>query len=117
MTTTQIVPCGNCTECCKRDLIFLKPDLGDKVGNYDCVFVIDKWILKHKKNGDCIYLDRAKGCTIYSNRPVVCRGLDCRFILDLPRDTRKEYIARGLIRKSLLKAARELRKRCEKSTY
>lgn len=115
MNKTNIVLCNGCTVCCQKDLIFLKPHLGDIPENYKCDLINNKWVLKHKKNSDCIYLDRSSGCTIYKNRPIVCKGLDCRFVLDLPRLTRKQLISKGLIRKEFVKAARELRKRSEKS--
>jgi uncharacterized protein len=31
------------------------------------------FILKQKKNGDCIYLDDERRCTIYFKRPQICR--------------------------------------------
>jgi hypothetical protein len=108
MSLNLDVPCNGCIACCQRDLIILKP--GDNPYLYDCDFVNGNYILQHKKNGDCIYLDRNSGCTIHEHRPIVCRGLDCRFVLKIPRIERKKLVAKGLLSKRIINAARKLRK-------
>jgi len=30
--------------------------------------------LKQRENGDCVFLDTKRLCTIYENRPSICRG-------------------------------------------
>lgn len=103
------VPCNGCTVCCQKDLIFLRPQLGDDPNKYDCEFVAGRYLLKHKKNGDCIYLDRNKGCTIHGRAPFVCRNLDCRYIFDLPKDVFKNAVKRGLLNKRFVKAAKKIK--------
>ncbi len=34
-------------------------------------------MLQQKPDGDCIYLDREQGCTIWEHAPSVCRKFDC----------------------------------------
>jgi Fe-S-cluster containining protein len=38
-------------------------------------------VMASKENGDCMYLDRETGCTIWNRRPQVCQDFDCRNIL------------------------------------
>ena len=71
MSTLQ---CGRCTACCKRELVPLMP--GDDMG-LDAVSFQGVQVLRHKENGDCIYLGK-RGCKIYDRRPQVCRSFDCR---------------------------------------
>ena len=77
----RLVPCGTCTECCHGDAIFMHPECGDVPANYETDSYEGRLILKHKPNGDCIYLDRSAGCTIHSRRPVICREMDCRILV------------------------------------
>lgn len=97
-------PCNGCTECCHRDWIFLKPELGDRLedyaGHYD-THENGKVTLKHKANGDCIYMVRGVGCSTWNNRPVVCRGFDCR-TLWLARKSLPRELVRGQVRKEVL---------------
>lgn len=37
----------------------------------------EETVLKHKSNGDCIYLD-AHGCTVHEDKPILCKVFDCR---------------------------------------
>ena len=73
---TCVVNCGTCRECCKGDAIFMHPECGDDASLYATDQYEGRTILQHKPNGDCIYLDDAKGCTIHDHRPVICRELD-----------------------------------------
>lgn len=74
------VPCGDCTLCCRNwDMLRLLP--GDDPKEYEVVphpRDMAQFMLKHQDNGDCIYLDREKGCTIHDRRPLMCREMDCR---------------------------------------
>jgi hypothetical protein len=72
------VPCNGCTLCCQREILPLHPEHGDKVSDYQVQRMAGRWVLAHKPNGDCIYLDRDKGCTIHNRRPAICREFDCR---------------------------------------
>lgn len=111
---TAKVPCGSCTVCCQRDAIYLHPNLGDDPGFYHTENPHGRVMLAHKPNGDCIYLDRQKGCQIYEHRPAICRELDCRLILNFPRLKRKQLIREKLLSKKVVQAARECKKRGER---
>lgn len=91
-----MVPCGGCNLCCKSEIIALLPEEGDDVSSYDHehmdipnIGMIP--VLKHKKNGDCVYLDDEKGCTIHGRAPYICRTFDCRawFKMHSRKDRRK----------------------------
>ena len=72
------VPCEGCVLCCRGDAIRLLPE--DDISQYEIVphvHYLDEWMLDHKKNGDCIYLDE-NGCSIHPRRPLMCREMDCR---------------------------------------
>jgi Fe-S-cluster containining protein len=103
---TRTVPCGTCNECCRGDAIFLHPECGDIPSLYECEDYDGAIILKHQPNGDCIYLDRDKGCTIHGRRPTVCREMDCRLLVD--RLSKHEITIYGL--RHIAHAARRLRK-------
>jgi len=81
----MVVPCGNCTACCRSsyfihvqshdrqtieripaDLLFPAPLLPE--GNY---------VLGYDRKGHCAMLKEEK-CSIYSDRPLTCRQYDCR---------------------------------------
>ncbi|MBD3667334.1 MAG: YkgJ family cysteine cluster protein [Parvibaculaceae bacterium] len=73
--------CGACKKCCQNNPgILLLSDAGDDPSLYEggVDFVDGQPILKRKANGDCVYLDSEKGCTIYEKRPQICRSYDCR---------------------------------------
>jgi Fe-S-cluster containining protein len=74
------VPCNGCYACCKKDSIFLHPELGDKESDYQTEIFMARVILKQKDDGSCFYLDRKTGCTIHGNAPAICREFDCRKI-------------------------------------
>lgn len=100
------VPCNGCVECCKGDLIFLHPELGDKASRYETQVIEGRYALKHNDSGDCIYLDRDKGCSIHSNRPAICRELDCALFLAMDPNKLIQYIRDGAITFNVLKAAK-----------
>ena len=104
------VPCNGCTQCCQGDAIYLKK--GDNPALYKTTYDDNgRLMLDHKKNLDCIYLDRNKGCTIHDYRPIVCKELDCAILLKLPRAYRKKLVAQGRLSKKIIQAARERVKR------
>lgn len=102
---TRIVPCGRCTECCQADATFIHPECGDNADEYEVAPYQGRWILAHKINGDCFYLDRKRGCTIWERRPVVCRELDCRNLL------RGSPELQRLVGKRTIRAAQRLERR------
>lgn len=71
------IPCDGCIACCQDEIIFLKPEHGDRPQGYRCMIIDGKWALARKPNGDCTYLGEG-GCTIHERRPSVCRMTDCR---------------------------------------
>jgi len=84
------------------ELILLHPEDGDDPSAFDTVEMtmpnlatgrIEKrHTLKHKPNGDCVYLGES-GCTIYDRRPAICRSFDCRvFFLKFDSRQRKAMV-------------------------
>lgn len=95
------VPCNGCVACCKHEVVVLFPEKGDDPSQYDCVeieiegVVEKRHALRHKDNGDCVYLGE-KGCTIYDRTPAVCREFDCRtYFLAMDRNERRLHIRKG----------------------
>lgn len=37
-------------------------------------FKTETFVLQQKKNGDCIFLDQKRDCSVYDNRPIVCKN-------------------------------------------
>lgn len=74
--------CDGCRACCKRERVILSPEHGDDIPDYDCIPTRQgegpvRWMLRHKPNGDCIYLAEG-GCMIWGRHPWACRAFDCR---------------------------------------
>jgi len=71
------VPCNGCTACCHGPIV-LHPSLGDDPSHY-ATELIEGFglILRRNPDGSCIYLTKG-GCSIWPNRPGVCRAFDCR---------------------------------------
>lgn len=112
------VPCHGCTKCCHGDSIVIHPECGDDPGMYDTVRQKhpitgeECRVLRHKPNGDCVYLDGARGCTIHGRAPAICREFDCRrFVLDFTRDytraERRTMVRKGIISKDVLEEGRK----------
>lgn len=109
----QPLACGACNKCCrKKPGILLFPEIGDDPSVYgdNVEMVDDRYILKTKSNGDCIYLDLKTGCTNYENRPTVCRTYDCRsdYIqwIAKPRTERRAMMKKGLLNQGVQKEGR-----------
>jgi hypothetical protein len=73
------VPCGNCSACCyyagipvdkKRDRRRLPYLLTERNADGELV-------LQQRADGACVHLGE-QGCTVYEQRPAVCRSFDCR---------------------------------------
>jgi Fe-S-cluster containining protein len=109
MTKLGDVPCGPCRACCRSELIALLAEEGDDIASYDHEMVFingfgDFPFLKHKKNGECVYLGR-DGCTIHARRPHICRFFDCRgFYLSKTRAERLEHRKEGATARAVLTA-------------
>lgn len=108
------VPCNGCTACCRNELLFLHPEMGDKPEDYETMPAVNPLngrvgvALKQKPNGDCIYLGE-NGCTIHGRAPAICKEFDCRrFFLSLgDRNQRRQLLKTGLVTKDVYKAGRD----------
>ena len=117
MTDRAIVPCNGCFACCHNDTLVLHPEMGDDATQYETYDIAHPITgepakaLRHKPNGDCIYLDRATGCTIHDRAPAICREYDCRKmyqrLLTMNRAERRKLVYRGILSKEQIKAGRE----------
>lgn len=106
------VPCGDCHLCCKGDLIFLHPECGDHITDYDYMPAPapfkDRYVLRHKENGDCIYLD-SSGCSIHGKTPIICREFDCRgFVKSLGYTRSRKFMKKGLLSNGVYNQGRKL---------
>lgn len=74
------VPCGDCNACCHETSVFLEPDEVDKYRNVEEVGEGGRSRPRLERNEDqsCVYLDDEGACSIYENRPRLCRNFDCR---------------------------------------
>lgn len=115
---SDAVPCNGCTLCCRNDMLMLHPEGGDIVADYETETTVNPVtgrvgvMLKHQSNGDCVYLSRKTGCTIYDRRPLICREFDCRrFYLKIVEQTsrqeRKKFVKNGLLSNEVLRAGRQ----------
>lgn len=101
------VPCNGCTACCKRDLIRLRPEMGDDLSQY-AHHMHDGYglVLDHKPNGECIYLT-ARGCGIHGRAPFNCRAFDCRTLFrSTPKEQRRIRITENPTMRQVYDAAR-----------
>lgn len=79
ITETRI-NCGSCTACCDGWQIvpLTTGDLARKNDWRTNRSAPGLSLLAHTANGDCVYLDGDGKCSIYEDRPEVCRMYDCR---------------------------------------
>lgn len=96
------IVCGSCIKCCRGHAgVLLYPEHGDDPNNYEgnVEMLNGRSILKTRPNNDCVYLDLKHGCTIYDQRPKLCRMFDCRseYItwVALPREERRKMMKSG----------------------
>lgn len=108
MAKFKHVPCGSCNLCCRNDAIFLKPNQGDDLNAYDWEYYQGKPILKHQANGDCIYLDRERGCTIHDRSPMVCQEFSC---IDIAKKAKQHPFLKALFPEGVIDQGAKLRKR------
>jgi uncharacterized protein len=111
MTERARVPCNGCRACCQGgELVVLFPERGDELDTYDAITVDSTagtiTVLKHKPNGDCVYLGE-RGCSIHGRAPAVCRVFDCRrYFLSLPRNERRVMERTRKAKNAIFAAAR-----------
>lgn len=103
----RVIPCNGCTACCEQELLVLHYE--DDPADFKIQCIDGTYALAQKLNGDCFYLARGQGCTIWNRRPSRCRGLDCRAVLLLGPRAIAECIRDGLISKKQVRAARKLK--------
>ena len=104
------VPCDGCTLCCQKDAVRLLPqdDLGLYMKENHPLFP-GQYMLAHKENGDCLYLDREKGCTIHPFRPTLCRDMDCRNIYkSLTPKKAQKLNDKGMLNEAIYNRGKEL---------
>jgi Fe-S-cluster containining protein len=62
--------------CCRLPFALSKQDVREGIVRWD---LGQPYLIDQGKDGYCNHLDRSSlGCSIYQNRPVPCRGCDCR---------------------------------------
>jgi hypothetical protein len=114
VVVTASVPCGSCTICCQNNLIFLHPECGDVLENYEHEPAPkqfpERFVLKRLPGGDCVYLDRGVGgCIIHDRAPAICREFDCRaFAKRVGYTQGRKLVKAGLLTKRLLNRGRQL---------
>ena len=104
MNAAAKVPCGGCTACCTNHEKVLLTNADDPTrydGHTQWIRLssdpagIIRLALRHKPNGDCVYLGE-NGCTIYADRPYICRIFDCREaymrFMQQPRNVRRQQM-------------------------
>ena len=100
------VPCNGCYECCRNQVVTVSEAFGDDVDalrahtDLICRGNVVAYQLHQKPNGDCVFLDRKTGCTIYDHRPAVCRSYDCVGQLLGTRNAKTGTILPGPVQKA-----------------
>jgi hypothetical protein len=62
--------------CCKLPLALSGEDVREGVVQWE---LGQPYMIAHAADGYCVHMDRqACGCMVYQNRPIPCRGYDCR---------------------------------------
>ena len=112
MTKLGDVPCNGCHHCCRSEVVAILPEEGDDLQRYDHQ-IIDVpgqgavAVLKHRPNGDCVYLDD-NGCTIHGHAPFMCRIFDCRrWYQGHTRSQRRKMIAGSPLTRHVFDAGRQ----------
>jgi hypothetical protein len=108
-----VVPCGSCHACCHSP-VEVRPDWGDDPADYRLAISVDKsapnkhaMVTLHRTADGTCYALRNGRCSIWSKRPRVCRGFDCRKVFLLyTKDERRELVDKGYFKKAVLQAGR-----------
>jgi hypothetical protein len=62
--------------CCRLPLALSKEDVQEGIIRWD---LGQPYIIAQDKDGYCVHMDRQTcRCTVYTQRPIPCRGYDCR---------------------------------------
>jgi len=101
------VACGSCRLCCRKTLVILLPEHGDKISSYQTQIINGHVALAMKPNGDCVYLED-DGCSIHGRHPVMCRKYDCAaHYRSLTRPQRREAVRKGWLSNEVIASGRE----------
>jgi Fe-S-cluster containining protein len=76
----RAVPCAGCTECCYTEHLPVDPqhEPPERLAKLDTVPTADgRRELRKRDDGACVHLG-AHGCSVYADRPTICRTYDCR---------------------------------------
>jgi hypothetical protein len=106
------VPCGSCTLCCQNDAVRIFPhEDATQWQTQPHPYKPGALMLAHQANGDCVYLDRARGCTIQDSKPQMCREMDCRRLAAAMSWTvARKLEAQGRLRIAIWRRGRDLAK-------
>ena len=62
--------------CCRLPFALSHQDVREGIVRWN---LGQPYLIEHDGDGYCVHMDRdSRGCGIYANRPVPCRGFDCR---------------------------------------
>lgn len=62
--------------CCKLPLALSREDVREGVVQWE---LGQPYMIAHAADGCCVHMDReTHGCAVYEQRPIPCRGYDCR---------------------------------------
>lgn len=101
--TKVSVPCGTCHQCCKKSLVLVLPEKGDRIEDYETFDMESRKVLKFQENGDCWYLGK-DGCTIHGRAPFMCRIFDCREQHRMyTRAQREDLVKKGMLNADILR--------------
>jgi Fe-S-cluster containining protein len=81
LTDLPDVPCAELIplcrgRCCTLHFPLSKQDLNERIVKWQYT---RPYLIRQREDGYCVHSDRAtKGCTVYENRPAICRTYDCR---------------------------------------
>ena len=107
-----IVPCDTCILYCQgAHVLILDKDAEEFDYKLTTTTTSDGTIQRHLQrhaNGDCIYLADNK-CSIYENRPRVCRKFSCVGLIEnLTRNRRRQLLKDGDVTKEIIARGRKL---------
>ena len=102
------VRCDGCTICCRHQAVVLLPEEGDNLAVLKRhVQMGDALVLERTAAGDYVYLEEG-GCSVWKDRPSVCRSFDCRgLFLSLSRTERRRMARKNSEVQALFDAGRE----------
>ena len=77
------VPCNGCTACCRDPTLYVRVTEEEAKRLKTHLSSTGEKHLDKKGDGECVYLIDNR-CSIYADRPSVCRTFDCRLNLITP---------------------------------